>query len=326
MQHRPVQPERLTRVVSANRRAGFTVVELLVSMAILAVLVALILPAVQQSRAAASRVTCSAHLHQIGIAVESYVSSNRQLPYTHQGAGLLFSILPYLEQSAEYERLAPLLIGDVTAFSEAFSTSAKFEFYRCPVDPYAVYPGASSYNVNGGLMPVVGWGNAFVPDREPFLTWSHVTDGLSQTALCSEMRTPPPTPMGSPIAPQYGQWEVSFTAATPHTITLPEIDQFVQECLETSQTSPPPLPAPAYAYYVPNAGYNHVGPPNGPVCNSIDLLRNLAQSRPASSNHTAGVNVLMADGAVRFAASNIDLHVWRAVGSRNGGETEANSF
>ncbi len=301
-------------------------VELLVSIAILAILVALAMPAVQQSRAAAHRIACSSHLHQIGIAVESYVSSNRQLPYTHRGAGLLFSILPYLEQSAEYERLVPLLTGDANAFSQALFTIARLDVYRCPVDTFADYPGASSYTVNGGLLPAVGWGNAFIPDKEPYLTWSHVTDGLSQTAFCSEMRSSPPVPIGNPIPPQHGQWRISFITANTYTITLPEIDRFARECLEASTSSPPQLSATSSAYYIHNAGYNHVGTPNSPECQCFDLLQNVAVSTPASSNHTSGVNVLMADGAIRFSSSNIDLQVWRAVGSRNGGEPMSNSF
>lgn len=210
--------------------------------------------------------------------------------------------------------------------SLAFSTCASLEIYRCPVDTPVDARGASSYAVNDGLLPVVGWQNAFVPDREPFLKWSHVSDGLSQTALCSELRSIRQVPIGSPIDPRDGQWAIPFAVTKPYTITEAEINLFAQQCEETSRKAPPQFARPSVAYYAPNSGYNHVGTPNSPSCVSIDVLRNLASSLPAASNHGAGVNVLMADGAVRHASSLVDLVVWRAVGSRNGNEFESNSF
>ena len=77
--------------------AGFTLIELLVALFILALLIAMTAPAVQQSRASARRMECSSHLRQIGIAAHAYSESHGQLPFNHSGAGLLFSILPYME-------------------------------------------------------------------------------------------------------------------------------------------------------------------------------------------------------------------------------------
>lgn len=308
-----------SRSFVATRRA-FSVVELLVAIAIVGLLVALLLPAVQLSRAAARRSQCASNLRQIGIAAHSYETLHRQLPFSLRGGGLLFSLLPHLEQVAEHDRLQGLLAGDPNDQLTAATTARRIAAYLCPDDTEATSAGAASYAVNRGLTDAAQQQRAFVPDDGRGLSWRDVSDGLAHTAFCSERRNAPPfQPLALPDS-RFGNWFVNNASASA--VSLAQLNAFSSDCVHVSQTIPPITQAGGIGYLTPNAGYNHVVSPNGPSCISSGLLF----SSPAVSNHSGGVNLLLADGAVRFATEDIDLAVWLAIGSRDGRESLASSF
>jgi prepilin-type N-terminal cleavage/methylation domain-containing protein len=95
-------------MVTRNRRKGFTLIELLVVIAIIAILIGLLLPAVQKVREAAARMQCSNNLHQIVLAAHNYQSSFSRLPPGHdaQQVGVLVYLLPYMEQDAAFKNFS----------------------------------------------------------------------------------------------------------------------------------------------------------------------------------------------------------------------------
>src|SRR6187455_514135 len=103
-------------LLKAKARRGFTLIELLVVIAIIGVLIALLLPAVQQAREAARRTQCTNNLKQIGIAMHNYASAYSQMPVAMCAAGInpalgtnnfnvLAYLLPFMDQSALFDQL-----------------------------------------------------------------------------------------------------------------------------------------------------------------------------------------------------------------------------
>ncbi len=290
---------------------GFTLIETLVSISIIGLLLATILPAVQYARESARRTECKNHLKQIILACHEHEETHGNFG---TGAGFeswMVRILPYLEQQK------PVIVnGQVTGGSE------KIDLFRCPSDPCSqgsvlLGTGRSYYACDGhGLSKTDGFyrqttGRPIQP--------RDISDGLSNTAAISERRAAlDPYYFGSDYAndPKWHHRIVRKTATF-----IADYDQFADDC---ESNSVPPL----VTIYT-ESSYNTVQTPNRNSCVNGDTsdFRSVTYAAfTASSLHTGGVNLALADGSVRFISDSIDRKSWRALGTRNGGEAIGSDF
>jgi len=314
----------------SSSRRGFTLIELLVVIAIIAVLIALLLPAVQQAREAARRTQCKNNLKQWGLAMHNYHDTYLVLPMGNgtSGGGIRFSpqaaTMPYFEQAAAYGRI-DFSVSPSHA-NNAFVYNLTPPTFRCPSDDDnlpANLGGRNNYWVNVGTSvvngDVTGPNVGMPPQNGPFQTnkcisFGHISDGLSNTVMMSEKR------LGD------GSNGVS-TPETDHFApgTYPnDADEAMQQCramdvTDLSFQSESNVGAPWLPQNNDGTYYMHILPPNDRSCRFPPQR----MAGTANSRHTGGVHSLLTDGSVRFVSQNLDIAVWRGIGTRAKGEVTA---
>ncbi len=310
----------------ARTRSAFTLIELLVVIAIIAVLVGLLLPAVQKVREAANNTKCKNNLKQLGLALTMYHDANGSLPPSNIGGteySVLALILPYVEQD-NLQNLINFARSSTDPANDAARMTA-VPLFLCPSDKANPLPdrgAATNYMANMGNGVVftsnAGPNQALPTPNGIFYTGSHtrfadVIDGLSNTAFFCERRLADGNNgLVSPIE------DVFFARSNPTTA-----DDALQQCMALDITNlanqaPVFMGAP---WIDGQHRYNHVATPNTRSCGFFITGR---ADMPPSSRHPGGVNLLLGDGSVHFISDGIDLATWRALGSRDGGEVPGN--
>ena len=315
-----------TSSAPSARKSGFTLIELLVVIAIIAILIGLLLPAVQKVREAAARMSCSNNLKQIGLALHNYHDANGTLPPGRDSMDLsaFVYILPQIEQDNVCNTMNMMMPWDDPSNAQAAATRIKT--FICPSDSGSSVPpnwAPSNYRVNQGTS--LSWGNGgsgggtIPPPNRPFHLNSKyklvdILDGTSNTAMASEHPVGSFNPGGfSPHNTQRLGQSVGLYPSTP--------DEAYQMCESVGYQNPTyngmyNTGAPWTQGYHSTTIYFHVGPPNSRSC----MYPGGRIGTAARSNHTNGVNVVRCDGSVRFVSNTTPLATWRAMGTRNGGE------
>lgn len=298
-------------------RRGFTIIELLVSLGIIGLLLAIIVPAVQVIRESARAMQCKNNLHQIGLALHNYHDNAGCFPVRHY-VGHQTLLLPWLGKRELHDR-----------FTAGFPDSklwAQFEIVPvllCPSDgPSASGPvGHLNYATNNGTGALVHGLDGFVNGVEP-VRMSDISDGLSQTAALSEKLYT----NGSSLERRRGIWFVF--PAMPQPSDWPA---FLETCEGLPETQVYLSSRSIGNFWFQFEHYQHASPPQHRSClngamNSMSWDEVAAGLFPATSQHASGVNVLMADGSTRFINQSIDRSIWAAVGTRTSGDTVSSDF
>lgn len=308
-------------------RRGVTLVELMVAIAIIGLLAAIIAPAIVAARGASHRIDCANRMRQISIAFQNYHSTYNCLPHLGYEIGPITwsvwrSVLPDLQlQSLEQRaREVDLDLADGQATTANFERTLQVPALQCPADgSMGIYGASFAINWSGSSQTEPD--GAFVGDKRLSAGFNTMTDGTSHTALVSEFLR------GDTAAPGYSEAARAdgrrlIFNVIPGIETEMGVPGMFDRCRSMDPKISPVLASDRGRLWL-NGGYehysyNHFDVPNHHSCVNSGNAWGLVLS--SSSLHGSGVNVLFADGSVRFINDQLDLKIWRAYGTRAGAE------
>ncbi len=323
-------------ITSQPKYSGFTLVELLVTIAIIALLMALLLPAVQSVRESARRVQCGNNLRQIGVALLQYHESTGAFPHGANNSGLFgvphsrggtwaALILPGLEQGPVFDRL-DLSVSIADPVNEVAVTTV-IPTYVCPSDSEAGGPirnntiqTPSASGLNNARNPARGMGLWYPASMGP------TADGCSAGDRCVFC----PAGLGSYCCADTGSYgsrncnsQRAGAGVFDRELRQPVRAAHIRDGLSNTFMVGETLPSQCHF----NGAYNHNFPVNGttiPLNTFIDGASGVNNfwynACGFKSRHAAGATFVLCDGSVHFLSDTIDYRLYNALGSRAGGE------
>jgi prepilin-type processing-associated H-X9-DG protein len=295
----------------SHNKKGVTILELAVVLVILTIMASVLLPAILASRESVRRAACTDHLRQIGIALTNFEQQNRALP---RSRFLWSQLASQLEISTHIDEDWGAQVSVAPPILKCPS-----EIYSGPSEElainYFVNIGSAISPPNGFVLCSRGVSTSMVR-----LTFGDFTDGLSNTATFSE----------------HLQLQVHCEACHPSTRFWQGTEYFssgkekqLREYLDRAWSEKSLIPRlgwlSANTWVNNDFEYDHLWRPNQAMV--VSVIGHVEDRGPnvhsPSSGHQGGVNVLFADGSLRFVVDQIDGTAWSAIGSRNGGEVNS---
>jgi prepilin-type processing-associated H-X9-DG protein len=288
-----------------RRRSAFTMMELLFVVGIIAILIALLLPAIQSSREMARRVQCDNNMLQLGVALGNYASTHRVFPpgvvnakgpISNLPAGYHYSwivqILPYVEHRSIYNHFD--FREGVYAPSNETARDSKIQTLLCPSDGTRGY--STSYaGCHNDVEAAIAADNTGILYLNSRVAYDDISDGPAYTILLGEMR-------GGSLTLGWASGTRATLRNTGHPINDP------------NEFAPP-----TGSTYLSQAGSSRTSDPDIVAKMVEDGILLIDYVGGFSSAHPNGTNFLFADGSVRLLKISIDQHVYRFLGNRADG-------